>query len=155
MAGTGSLQLSFMGHIFECQDCLHWNTLIIFFFNNSSMSEAFLHKRTHFCPNLIPLFAEIFSKKTSKVPRNHFHYFLVWPMSPKMVDRVYLQIIGCSEQNLLVFLCELSPYGKSNWTPSGARGTRSSPATPHHLQNPKWPPEGPKMANRVWKGLQL
>ena len=25
--------------------------------------------------------------------------------------------------------------------------------TPHHLQNPKWPPVGPKMANGVWKGV--
>ena len=24
------------------------------------------------------------------------------------------------------------------------------PATPHRLQNPKWPPVGPKMADRVW-----
>ena len=27
------------------------------------------------------------------------------------------------------------------------------PAMPHHLQNPKWPPGGPKMANRVWKSI--
>ena len=25
--------------------------------------------------------------------------------------------------------------------------------TPHHLQNPKWPPGGPKMADRVLKGV--
>ena len=31
--------------------------------------------------------------------------------------------------------------------------TCSQPATPHHLQNPKWPPGGPKMADRVWKGV--
>ena len=23
----------------------------------------------------------------------------------------------------------------------------------HRLQNPKWPPVGPKMADRVWKGV--
>ena len=23
----------------------------------------------------------------------------------------------------------------------------------HRLQNPKWPPGGPKMADRVWKGV--
>ena len=44
----------------------------------------------------------------------------------------------------------------SNWNckyqPSGAGGTRSPPATPQGLQNPKWPLGGPKMAHRVWKG---
>ena len=35
----------------------------------------------------------------------------------------------------------------------GEGGPRSPPATPHRLQNPKWPPGGPKMANRVWKGF--
>ena len=39
------------------------------------------------------------------------------------------------------------------YQPSGAGGTRSPPATPHSLQNPKWPPVGPKMANGVWKGV--
>ena len=28
--------------------------------------------------------------------------------------------------------------------PSGAGGTQTSPATLHHLQNPKWPVWGPK-----------
>ena len=37
--------------------------------------------------------------------------------------------------------------------PSGEGGTRSPPATPHRLQNPKWPPGGPKMADGVWKGV--
>ena len=35
--------------------------------------------------------------------------------------------------------------------PSGEGGTRSLPGTPHRLQNPKWPPGGPKMADGVWK----
>ena len=39
------------------------------------------------------------------------------------------------------------------YQPSGERGTRSPPATPHRLQNPKWPPGGPKMADGVWKGV--
>ena len=26
-------------------------------------------------------------------------------------------------------------------------------ALAHHLQNPKWPPGGPKMADRVWIGV--
>ena len=41
------------------------------------------------------------------------------------------------------------PFGK--YQPSGAGGTRSPPATPHRLQNPKWPPGGPEMADGVWK----
>ena len=40
------------------------------------------------------------------------------------------------------------------YQPSGAGGPRSPPATPHRLQNPKWPPGGPKMADGVWKGVQ-
>ena len=39
------------------------------------------------------------------------------------------------------------------YQPSGEGGTRSPPATPHRLQNPKWPPGGPKMADGVWKGV--
>ena len=39
------------------------------------------------------------------------------------------------------------------YQPSGEGGTRSPPATPHHLQNPKWPPGGPKMADGVWKSV--
>ena len=38
------------------------------------------------------------------------------------------------------------------YQPSGEGGARSPPATPHRLQNPKWPPGGPKMADGVWKG---
>ena len=38
------------------------------------------------------------------------------------------------------------------YQPSGAGGTRSPPATPHRLQNLKWPPVGPKMADGVWTG---
>ena len=37
------------------------------------------------------------------------------------------------------------------YQPSGEGGARSPPATPHRLQNPKWLPGGPKMANEVWK----
>ena len=53
---------------------------------------------------------------------------------------------------------------QKKYQPSGEGGTRSPPATPHRLhrctaapphrlQNPKWPPGGPKMANGVWKGV--
>ena len=33
------------------------------------------------------------------------------------------------------------------YQPIGKGGTRSPPKTPHRLQNPKWPPGGPKMAD--------
>ena len=36
---------------------------------------------------------------------------------------------------------------------SGERGTHSPPATPNHLQNPKWPPGGPELADGVLKGV--
>ena len=36
------------------------------------------------------------------------------------------------------------------YQPSGEGGTRSPPATPHRLQNPKWPPGGPEMADGGW-----
>ena len=40
------------------------------------------------------------------------------------------------------------------YQPSSAGGTRSPPAMPHRLQNPKWPPVAPKMADGVLKGVQ-
>ena len=39
------------------------------------------------------------------------------------------------------------------YQPSGEGGTRSPPAMLHRLQNPIWPPGGPKMADGVWKGV--
>ena len=53
---------------------------------------------------------------------------------------------------LLIFTASLLRR-VSKYQPSGEGGTRSPPATPHCLQNPKWPPGGPKMANGVWKGV--
>ena len=38
-------------------------------------------------------------------------------------------------------------------TSLAAPGTHSPPAMPHCLQNPKWPLGGPKMADRIWKGV--
>ena len=43
----------------------------------------------------------------------------------------------------------------NEYQPSGEGGTRSLPATPQRLQNPKWPPGGPKIAEGVWKGVYL
>ena len=37
----------------------------------------------------------------------------------------------------------------NKYHPSGAGGTRTPPVTPDRLQNPKWTPWGPKMADRV------
>ena len=42
---------------------------------------------------------------------------------------------------------------QTKYQPSGEGGARSPPATPHRLQNPKWPPGGPKMVDGVWKGV--
>ena len=42
-------------------------------------------------------------------------------------------------QDILIFLAE--NLGEK-YRPSGEGGTRSLPATPHRLQNPKWPPGG-------------
>ena len=50
-------------------------------------------------------------------------------------------------------MCCLISIIEIQYQPSGAGGTRSQPATTHRLQNPKWPPGGPKMAEGVWKGV--
>ena len=42
---------------------------------------------------------------------------------------------------------------KEKYQPCGAGGTRSLPATPHRLQNPKWPEGGPKMEDMALKGV--
>ena len=42
---------------------------------------------------------------------------------------------------------------EKKYQPSGEVGACLPPATPHRLQNPKWPPGGPKMAEGVWKGV--
>ena len=55
--------------------------------------------------------------------------------------------MGSKHHDLFVVIDELK------YQPSGAGGTRSPPATPHHLQNPNWPPGGPKMDDGVWKGI--
>ena len=39
------------------------------------------------------------------------------------------------------------------YQPSGEGGTSSPPTMPHRLENPKWPPGGPKMAEGVWTGV--
>ena len=43
----------------------------------------------------------------------------------------------------------------TKYHPRGKGGTRSPPATPHRLQNPKWLPGDPKMADEVWKRCLL
>ena len=42
---------------------------------------------------------------------------------------------------------------ENEYQASGEGGARLPPATPHRLQNPKWPPGGPKMAEGDWKGV--
>ena len=43
--------------------------------------------------------------------------------------------------------------GPVKYQPSGEGAARLPPATPQRLQNPKWPPGGPKIADGVWKGV--
>ena len=52
-----------------------------------------------------------------------------------------------------LIVCRIFKPIPLKYQPSGAGGTRSPPATPHRLQNPKWLPVGPKMADGVWKGV--
>ena len=52
------------------------------------------------------------------------------------------------EDQKLNYLTSMRKY-----QPSSAGGTRSPPAMPHRLQNPKWPPGAPKMADVVWNGV--
>ena len=55
------------------------------------------------------------------------------------------------ELNLMVSIAKKKQKKKKQ--PSGEGGTRSPPATPHCLQNPIWPPGGPKMPDGVWKSV--
>ena len=84
-------------------------------------------------------------------------------MSNRILKVVYPKVIGRSRQLLLNKFFDQSIPSMRNvddgekqekYQPSGAGGTRSPPATPHRLQNPKWPPGGPKMADGVWKWVQ-
>ena len=59
-------------------------------------------------------------------------------------------------QKSLLYFHYWSKFHFHTWLkyqPSGEGGARSPHATPHRLQNPKWPPGGPKMAEGVWKGV--
>ena len=73
---------------------------------------------------------------------------------------IYDKIKGCKHQIMIIshlkimykaivtmigFHINISEK-KYKYQPSGEGGTRLPPATPHHLQNPKWLPGGPKMA---------
>ena len=50
----------------------------------------------------------------------------------------------------IVFVAFIDIYNLE-YKPSSAGGTRSPPATPHRLQNPKWLPVSPKMADGFGK----
>ena len=65
---------------------------------------------------------------------------------------VDIAIIGKEGQGQTSFRVSLrlKLNNSAEYQPSGEGGTRSPPATPHRLQNPKWPPGGPKMADGVW-----
>ena len=55
-------------------------------------------------------------------------------------------IFSWSEKELTVF-----PYNSKNKNTSLA----APGALAHRLQNPKWLPDSPKMADRAWKGVQF
>ena len=51
----------------------------------------------------------------------------------------------------------MNPNGNTSLAAEGAlahRLQRDLPGTPHRLQNPKWQPGGPKLADRVCKEVQ-
>ena len=86
--------------------------------------------------------------------------------SAEISEFCYMEIWHFGLQNLIVadnwhpchkvslWEIKMAPYDiREEYQPSGARGTCSPPATPHHLQNPIWPPGGPKVADGVWKGV--
>ena len=53
----------------------------------------------------------------------------------------------------IVLVSNVRVSNTNQYQPSVEGGARSPPATQHPLQNPKWPPGGPKMADGVWKGV--
>ena len=70
-----------------------------------------------------------------------------WKVSPKIHrNRGWCCLLDNFRNDLPLFLL----LKEEQYQPSGGGGTRSPPATPYHLQSPKWLPGGPKMADRVW-----
>ena len=64
-----------------------------------------------------------------------------------------MHLVSCMTKRRLIFwLFMVKDICEQEYQPSGIGGTRSLPATPCRLQNPKWLPGGPKMADGVWKG---
>ena len=68
-----------------------------------------------------------------------------------------MEFFSCFIHRKLNCQCEIgtihSNKHNNEYQPSGAGGTRSLPATPHCLKNPKWPLGGPEMADGDWKGV--
>ena len=67
----------------------------------------------------------------------------------------FLGTVASIQQKRMILEDDLKNENDLKYQPSSAVGTRSPPAMPHRVQNPKWPPEGPKMADEVWKGVYL
>ena len=101
--------------------------------------------------------------KSTHFIRKHLYYQNLWttnwfnaPFSWKwpFFGPNWLQKMAIMAFNSIFMHNCKPPYLRSTqYQPSGKGGTRSPPATPHRLQNPKWPPGGPKMADGVWKGV--
>ena len=87
-----------------------------------------------------------------KAPAVHY-YFLAETFScigKFMVEKFVGQFFG---RKIFLKECPSNVVTEEKYQPSGAGGTRSPPATAHRLQNPKWPPGGPEMADGVRKGV--
>ena len=64
-----------------------------------------------------------------------------------------IRVKSCKIPSTIIIVLPNNCSRKSKrYQPSGAGGTRSAPAMPHHLQNPKWPPGGPKWPTCSGKG---
>ena len=79
---------------------------------------------------------------------------------------IYDKIKGCKHQIMMIshlkimYKAIVTMIGfhinitekKYKYQPSGEGGNPSPSAMAHHMQNPKGPPGGPKIADGVWKG---
>ena len=89
-----------------------------------------------------------------QVSQEYDYQCLLWmSLSPAVIAVNVIMIYLKTEINIYCYELQILSANSYRYQPSGEGGTRSPPATPHRLQNPKWPPGGPKMANEVWKSV--
>ena len=81
-----------------------------------------------------------------------------WIMTFEEVTCTHKFFIGTSGRRLIDYKETLSLSSCNSflkYQPSGEGGTRSPPAMPHRLQNPKWPLGAPKWPTRSGQKLNL